>query len=70
MARKTFTELVRQLFINSGCSQAELRKATGIDRATISRFVSGRQFLSPDTLDKVAEYLGWEPIVKRKKRDG
>jgi transcriptional regulator with XRE-family HTH domain len=69
MSRKSesFTDQMRQLFIESGCTQAELRKATGLDRSAISRFVNGERQLRPESLNKVAEYLGWEIHVKKRK---
>jgi transcriptional regulator with XRE-family HTH domain len=62
-----FTDQLRKLFADSGYTQAELRKATGLDRATISRFVSGERFLSPKHLDAVAEFLGWTAIREKKR---
>lgn len=68
MPRQTpFTEQVRKLFLASGYSQVELQNATGLDRGTVSRFANGKQFLGPDSLNKVAEFLGLEVTMKDKK---
>ena len=64
---QSFTDRVRQLVLDSGRSQADIRHATGIDRATLSRFVNGERFLSPKALNKIAEYLGWDIHVKKNK---
>ena len=41
---------------------------TGINEATLSRFMSGKGGMSVETLDKLGEYLGLEIVEKKKKR--
>jgi transcriptional regulator with XRE-family HTH domain len=68
MPRLSFTDQLRRSIIESGCTQAELRKATGLDRGAISRFLSGQLLLREESLNKVAEYVGWQLTVKPRKR--
>lgn len=69
MARKrTFTEQLRHLIETSGESYGAIARATGVDKATISRFMNGRGGLSMPNLDALAAHLGWTVTSKRKPR--
>jgi hypothetical protein len=63
-----FTEQIYRLYFESGCTQAQIRHATGLDRAIISRFVNRTGFLSPKALNLIADYLGLEVRVNPRKR--
>ena len=41
---------------------------TGIDKATLSRFMAGKGGMTVETLDKLGDYLGLEIVEMRKKR--
>lgn len=43
-----------------GISRYQLSKETGVDQATLSRFLSGETGLSSESLDALAEYFGWK----------
>lgn len=60
----TFTEQLRQLIEASGESRYRIGVETGIDHATISRFMSGKGGLSMPNLDALAEHLGWKVVAK------
>jgi transcriptional regulator with XRE-family HTH domain len=61
---KTFSEQIRRLILTSGYSAYKISKDTGIDKATLSRFLNGKSGLSMPNLDALAEYLGWEVKTK------
>jgi transcriptional regulator with XRE-family HTH domain len=67
MSTMKFTDQLRKQFAESGISQKELSEATGIDKTSVSRFVSGERLFSPNNLDKVADYLGWVVTSQKKK---
>ncbi|MCX7420598.1 MAG: helix-turn-helix transcriptional regulator [Planctomycetia bacterium] len=60
------TEQVRQAIDDCGESRYRICKETGIDAATISRFMSGERGMSLTALDTVAEYLGLSIVSSRK----
>jgi transcriptional regulator with XRE-family HTH domain len=55
--RERFTDQIRQAVRTSGLSRYRIGKDTGIDQASLSRFMSGKGGLSMDNLDKLAELL-------------
>ena len=61
MATKTkrlkLTEQVRQAIDACGETRYRICKNTGLDNATLCRFMSGERGLSMEALDTVAEYL-------------
>ncbi len=65
---KLFSDQIRQLVKTSGSSRYAICKATGIDQGAMSRFVAGHRGLSLDSLDKLANYLGMEIIIRPKRR--
>jgi len=54
--RMKFTDELRKAVRDSGQSQTEIWSALKVDKALLSRFLSG-QGLGFDTLDKLAAYL-------------
>lgn len=63
--RLTFTEQLRRLIENSGETRYRIGTETGIDHATISRFMNGKGGLSMPNLDALAEHLGWKVIAEK-----
>lgn len=63
---RTITDTLRQAIIDSGKSHRAIATATGIQRASIYRFVRGDQSIRLDVADKLAEYFGIECRVKGK----
>jgi len=68
--RLTFTDQVRKAVLESGLSRYELWKRTGIDQATLCRFVHGQGGLSTKGFDKLAEVLGLQVVVRKRGRKG
>jgi plasmid maintenance system antidote protein VapI len=50
--------LLRRTISESGVSYNALQKETGVTRASIMRFVEGRQSLRLDMADRLAGYFG------------
>jgi hypothetical protein len=56
----SFTDQLRGAICDSGRTRYELWKATGIDQATLSRFVAGKAGLSLRAVDALVSELGLE----------
>ena len=55
--RIKLSEQVRRAVADCGLTQYRIWKETGIDQATLSRFVSGERGLPMKTLDTLADFL-------------
>jgi len=53
-----FLDSVREAVRTSGMSRYYLAQQSGVDEASLSRFVRGKSGLSMESLDAVAEVLG------------
>jgi plasmid maintenance system antidote protein VapI len=68
----SITEVLRQTILESGMPLQALAAATGVDRASLSRFVAGKRSLRLDMADKIAAYFKLEvrrPGKTREKSD-
>jgi hypothetical protein len=54
-----FTDEIRAAIENCGITRYRIAKDTGIDAAALCRFIHGQVGLSMDSLDKLAEYIGF-----------
>ena len=54
----TMTEMLRQAILDSGLPLLRLAEETGVERASLSRFVAGKRSLRLDMADKLAAYFG------------
>jgi DNA transposition AAA+ family ATPase len=52
-----FIDQIRQAVKDSGITRYRIYKETGIDQATLSRFVAGKQGLSTKSLVALARFL-------------
>ncbi|HZZ29010.1 MAG TPA: helix-turn-helix transcriptional regulator [Pirellulales bacterium] len=57
---ESFTNQMRRLVREAGIKQCDLHRSIVLDKATISRFLSGERFLSEDALNKLAKFLKWK----------
>jgi len=57
---KTMTEVLRQAIVDSGLPLLRLSKESGVERASLRRFVNGERSLRLDMADKLAEYFQLE----------
>ena len=55
---KTLTDQIREAVKQSDLTRYEICRQTGIDKSSMSKFVSGERGLSLTHLDKLAELLG------------
>lgn len=62
MAKQTkpFSDQLREIVAECGIQPAEIARQTGIDKSTLSRFLSGERGLPMATLDTLAEFLRLE----------
>jgi hypothetical protein len=68
-SRTTIIDQIRQAVLDAGMTRYEISKQTGIDKASLSRFVHGERGLSDEAINLIGELLDLE-IVVRKKRKG
>ena len=68
MGRKriTFADHLRQFVLESEITRYRISQDTGIDKATLSRFLNHKGFLSEAKLNVLTEYLNLE-LRKRQK---
>lgn len=52
------SDMLRRTIAESGVSYNALQRDTGVTRASIMRFVEGRQSLRLDMADRLAEFFG------------
>ena len=64
----TLLDQIRDRIERSGKSRYAIWKATGITQGHLSRLMTGEAGLSLDTLERIADYLGLEIIIRPKRR--
>ena len=62
---KTISDVLRRAILDSGLSLLRIAKDTGVQRASLSRFVRGKNSLRLDVADKLAVYFHLELRSKR-----
>lgn len=67
---KTISQTLREKVIESGLSQFQLYRESGVNRVSIGRFLAGRTGLSMEQLDMLAVYFGLELRPAKAKRKG
>jgi hypothetical protein len=65
---QTFTDRLRQAVRESGVSRYVIWKQTGIDQATLSKFVHGQAGMSLDAINRLMTFLELEIRPRRRKR--
>lgn len=65
--KQTMTEALRQAIAESGLPLQRIARATGVERASIMRFMQGRQSLRLDKADDLASHFGIESRRTRRK---
>jgi transcriptional regulator with XRE-family HTH domain len=63
----SLTDQIREAVKNSGLSQQQICEQAGIDKGSLSRFVTGERGLSFSHLDKLAEVLGLRITTTKRK---
>ena len=54
---KEFSNNLRRLMLNNGVSGAKMARDLQLNKASISQWMNGKNFPSPDTLKRIASYL-------------
>jgi hypothetical protein len=68
MKKKTlFSDELRAVIDNAPISRYRLWQLTGIDQASLTRFMAGKEGLSLAAIDKIAEVLGLHITVEKPK---
>jgi transcriptional regulator with XRE-family HTH domain len=68
MRPKRFSDQIRAAVDASGLSRYSICKAIGFNQGAMSRFMSGKGGLSTEMLDRLAELLGLNVVMKPRKR--
>lgn len=63
-------DAIREAIKRSGQTQYRIAKETGIAQSALSRLASGERGLSTDAIERIAEYLGMEIVIRPKRRKG
>ena len=58
MATTPISDVLRRAILNSGLPLLRIANETGVQRASLSRFVRGKNSLRLDVADKLAAYFG------------
>jgi plasmid maintenance system antidote protein VapI len=68
MTRKqeTMSDVLKRAIGESGLAHIAIERATGVQRASIMRFLRGERSLRLDLADKLATYFGLELRPKRR----
>lgn len=66
--RTSVTDQVRRAILTSGMSRYAICKASGVEQAALSRFMAGKTSLTLTTLDRMADVLGLDLVVRKPKR--
>jgi transcriptional regulator with XRE-family HTH domain len=66
--RRKMSDRIRKTIESATVSRYRIAKDTGIDEATLSRFVAGKSGLSMEALDALFEYFDLDVVQRRKKR--
>lgn len=68
MKKRPFTESLKRAITESGLSNVELERATGIQRASLWRFMVNERTLRLDRADTLAEFFGLTVNTPKAKR--
>ena len=61
----TVSEQIKRAILDADVTRYRIAHDTGVDEATLSRFMSGERGLSMIAIDRLAEYFGYK-LVKPK----
>jgi antitoxin component HigA of HigAB toxin-antitoxin module len=60
--------MMRKAMESSGQSRYRISKETGIAESVLSRFMSAKTALTVETVERLADYLGLEIVLRPKRR--
>jgi transcriptional regulator with XRE-family HTH domain len=64
--REPFSAILRRAILESGLSRYAISVRSGVDQATLSRFMAGKSGLNLESVDKLVDVLGLEVRPRRK----
>jgi len=62
----TRSEVLREVMLETGITQSELSRVSGVRQPSISQYLSGRGHLSDDMLDRLLSCMGYRLEVVRR----
>jgi DNA transposition AAA+ family ATPase len=71
MAKKRpqkLSDQIRQAIETCGKTRYQIAKDTGVDAATLCRFVQGKHGLLLDSIDSIAECIGMRVVLEGKRK--
>jgi plasmid maintenance system antidote protein VapI len=68
--KEPFSAILRRAILESDLSRYAISARSGVDQATLSRFIAGNRGLNLDSVDKLVAVLGLEVRPRRKRKDG
>ena len=66
--RKQLMDQIRDAVDSSGLSRYRICKELDLPESSMSRFMLGRTGLSPENLDALCDFLGFDLVQRRKRR--
>jgi len=63
---KKLSDQIRHAIETCGKTRYQIAKESGVDAATLCRFVQGKHGLLMDSLDRVAECIGLRVVLAKK----
>jgi plasmid maintenance system antidote protein VapI len=66
----SITDVLKNAVIESGISYKALSRETGVARASIQRFVDGRQSIRLDMADRLAAFFGLNLVERKTSKPG
>jgi len=66
--RAKMSDQIRAAIDSCGVTRYRISKETGIAESALSRFMAGERGLSMKALDVLADYLGLDVVMRRKRR--
>lgn len=62
------SDQIRSAIDSCGITRYRISKETGISESALSRFMTGERGLSMTALDALADYLGLDVVMRRKRQ--
>ena len=64
----TVLDTIKRAIESSGQTRYRIAEGTGLSQAQLSRLMSGERGLSVESIEKLADYLGLEIVIRPKRR--
>ena len=66
--RTSLSDQVHRAILTSGLTRYRISQESGVEQAALSRFMAGKTSLTLTTLDRMADVLGLDLVVRKPKR--